>query len=242
MRLHDLVHRHLDGANSVTEFNAGDETEKVLRLPPSVSYQRGNLTDPKCFAATTLSLLKLGTNPEPAPEIDALGAALASAQVNATVIFLLSWSYQDLPANHLLPALISHSFQIREIHSLASPLARSGLVAQRVDDLQPLNSYLGKYDGAPIDQLKSQLRLVNEYLVADFYIRSLRDQSKADLKKPVAATSNPKIKQLENRIVLLEESTTMRAGRALVAAAKQPVRGIYQLPRDLIKLKRRSSS
>ncbi|MEU3250625.1 hypothetical protein [Streptomyces sp. NPDC006997] len=259
MRLTDLLHPHLDGVTAVVDATTGGlDLEPYLHLPDGVPLHRGD----RDVGEGELVLVSYG--PEPAlhgGEDDCL-AALARMRPGARGLLLFGHRGPELPYHRLLDALVSHRCQVLRAAPLDYVHLHAGAVFARTDTLLPPHDWAGR--PVPTEGFATELRIADEYVLADLVSRSLRarvldlerdaeDATRArgpahadGLAERLAAAVREKdqlaaalrgardrVALLESRVAMLQGSTSLRVGRALVSVARSPRRAAPRLPREL---------
>src|SRR5690606_9833200 len=69
-----------------------------------------------------------------------------------------------------------------------------------------------------------------------------REQSQTEQLRKALAEREAQLQEAQARLAALEGSTSLQVGRALAGAARRPARGLVNLPRELYRLWRDSSS
>lgn len=182
MRLSEIWPLYLDGARELVDVTPeGVDLREALRLPADVAYARraveGLETGPE-----TVVLSLVGPDPGAHSSVDALSEALRGGRTGARALVLLGWPMLELPYHLLLGPLVDASWQAVAavpLDRMPVPDVESALLAERVERLVPLRSYLldahaGEPAGSDPGELPVGLRLVNEYVLGDLVARRLR--------------------------------------------------------------------
>jgi hypothetical protein len=190
MRLHELLPVYLDGALEIIDLSHEEvDLRHHLRVPDSVRYDKYPLAEAEKLdlgpAALALSLL--GPNPPAQTDPEALAPVLRRLQPGGRVIALIGWPIPELPYHRLLGPLVDGSCQVIEtvpLERASIPSTHAALIVERVDKLAPLRAYLTDIPTEPIpdvgpisqtaDELRTMLRVVNEYVLGDLVTRPLR--------------------------------------------------------------------
>ncbi|MFG2022610.1 hypothetical protein [Streptomyces sp. NPDC048825] len=260
MRLTDLLHPHLDGVTTVVDATAGGglRLDRYVHLPPGVRLS----THEQPIGPGQLVLLSYGPDPKLHGDEAACLAVLQRMRPGGRGLILFGHDGLELPYHRLLDHLVTHRCQVLRASALGYTRLHAGAVFACTEELLPLHDWFGR--PVPSDGLATQLRVVGEYVLADFASRALRART-LDLERTAEETARAleaardggtaehlaavtrekaqldsalrgardRVALLEARVAMLDGSTSLRAGRALVAAARSPGRGMVRLPREL---------
>ncbi|MFC4471137.1 hypothetical protein ACFPH6_42745 [Streptomyces xiangluensis] len=260
MRLTDLLHPHLDGVTTVVDATAGGglRLDRYVHLPPGVRLS----THEQLIGPGQLVLLSYGPDPKLHGDEEACRTVLERMRPGGRGLILFGHHGPDLPSHRLLDHLVTHRCQVLRASALGYTHLHAGAVFACTEELLALHDWFGR--PVPSDGFATALRMVDEYVLADFVSRSLRART-LDLERTaeetaraldaardegtaerLAAVTREKAQLdsalrgardrgalLEQRVAMLEGSTSLRVGRALVAAARSPRRGMLRLPREL---------
>ncbi|MBA4864722.1 hypothetical protein H1V43_25895 [Streptomyces sp. PSKA54] len=262
MRLTDLLHPHLDGIRTVVDATGGAlRMEPYLHLPEGVALRHGA----QPVGEGELVLLSYGPAPAMhGTEADCL-AVLQRMRPGGRGLIVFGHREAELPYHRLLDALVAHRCQVLRAASLDYVHLHAGAVFARTDELLPSHDWFGHpvpSDGLPTalriageyvlaDLVSRSLRArVLDLERAAGEAGHTRDTARddglaarlaaAEREKEQLATSlrraRDRVGLLESRVSMLEGSTSLRVGRALVAAARSPGRGGARLPGELYEL------
>ncbi|WDV56643.1 hypothetical protein PV963_43205 [Streptomyces coeruleorubidus] len=260
MRIIDLLHPHLDGVATVVDATAGRglRLDRYLHLPPGVELSHHE----QPVGPGQLVLLTYGPDPRLHGDEAACLAVLERMRPGGRGLILFGHRGSDLPYHRLLDHLVTHRCQVLRASALGYTHLHAGAAIACTEELLPLHDWFGR--AVPPDGFATALRMADEYVLADFVSRSLRDRT-LDLERTVEETTRAldaarddgtaerltdvtrekaqldsalrgardRVAVLEARVAMLEGSTTLRVGRALVAAARSPGRGMVRLPGEL---------
>ncbi|GAB2756608.1 hypothetical protein [Streptomyces bullii] len=184
MRLIDLLHPHLDGVTTVVDATAGHglRLDRYLHLPPGVrlSHHEGPV------GAGQLVLMSYGPDPERHGDEAACLAVLERMRPGGRGLLLFGHSGPDLPYHRLLDHLVTHRCQVLRACALGYTHLHAGAVFACTEELLPLHDWFGR--AVPSDGFATALRIADEYVLADFVSRSLRDRA-LDLERTVEETT-----------------------------------------------------
>jgi hypothetical protein len=231
------------------------DLRRHLRLPDQVQYRRHGLGDADTLdlAADSVVLSLLGPNQPGQTDPDQLGPVLRRFRLGTRGVLLLGWSLEQLPYHRLLGPLVTHHCQVVEampVDLLSIRGVRAALVIECVDHLAPIAPYLadgtrtaGRADQPspePADELRTALRMANEFVLSDLVSRTLRRQL-SDLTGQVEQLKRT-LTQAEARIAHLESPTRARLARAIVNGLRHPGRTAARLPQRLVRIWRTGES
>jgi FkbM family methyltransferase len=239
----------VDGVSHIVDVSRGQTDLKAgLRIPQTMPYARRAVDE---FADVDLArgCLVVGLlGPGPGQDDPrSIAPVLASTQPGALALMLLGWPAEDVPRHRLLGPLVDGDCQIVRaisLHPAAIPGVHGALVAARVDQLAPLAPGLAgvrsdlpwraERGAGAADEWRTVLRVANEYMLAEFAVRALRErlverdgQLRVSERKRAAAVA---------RLKKLTASTTFQVGRAFVEGARRPAGAVVTIPRDLVRV------
>jgi FkbM family methyltransferase len=278
VRLHEIPPLYLTGVEDVVDVSKGQvDLRQHLQVADTIPYHQYAVEDAEKIApgpgSALLSLVGPDANAHIGP--DELAPVLRRLTPGARAILLVGWPVEELPYHLLLGPLVDAHCQVVEAVATERASIRdvhAALIVECVDRLAPLRSYL--LDARPGEkaaatdgpgELRTLLRLANEYVLADLVARPLRrrlieldrraaelDERGAELKRQLAERDSrlrdaeKKLAASTKRLAALEGSTTYKVGQAFVRGAKRPTRAVVSVPADLVRLwrshKRRPSS
>lgn len=260
MRLVDLLIPYLpalqrcvvvvNGSLDVTSYITVRDAVDVFTVTRE-GVKRETLT-PQTAVVTTA-----GPDPDHGQLADAFD--VLRALPDATLVFLvLGWAPQELPVNHLVSALDRSGLQLLQVAGLGYTRLSSALVAVRTTEALAFRDLQGRGgdDAFPRLPATAATRLINEHLLLDATTRQLKRltvageaavpaesverartqalrQENVRLAQELHTTKNA-AQSLERKVSRLESSTSLRLGRALVSAAREPARGARALPREAL--------
>ncbi|MFJ3231754.1 hypothetical protein [Streptomyces sp. NPDC086787] len=259
MRLTDLLHPHLDGVTTVVDATTGTLClEPYLHLPDGVTLTAGQ----RPVGAGELVILSYGPDPAlHGTEADCL-AALERLRPGARGLLLFGHPGPEPPYHRLLDGLVTHRCQVLRATHLDYAHLHAGAVFTRTDELLPPHDWFGRpvpsegfatalriadeYVLADLVSRSLRARVLDLERRAE-EAEAARDPGGQDgLADRLAAAVREKeqlasalrgardrVDLLEARVAMLEGSTSLRVGRALVSAARAPRRGVPGLPREL---------
>ncbi|MEV5959237.1 hypothetical protein AB0M11_36800 [Streptomyces sp. NPDC051987] len=262
MRLTDLLHPHLDDVTSVVDATGGGlRLDPYLHLPPGVEVRRH--ADP--VGRGELMLLCYGPDLAlHGAEADCL-AALARMRPGGRGLIVFGHPGTDLPYHRLLDALVAHRCQVLHAASLGYTHLHSGAVFACTEELLPPHDWFGhplpadgfatalriadEYVLADFVSRSQRARLIDLERAAEDTARALETAREDGLAERLAAALRDKDQLsaelrrarertgvLESRVAMLEGSTSLRVGKALVSATRSPKRGAARLPGELYEL------
>ncbi|MER6084666.1 hypothetical protein [Streptomyces sp. NPDC001833] len=259
MRLTDLLHPHLDDVTSVVDATSGGLClDPYLHLPPGVELRRHE----EPVGEGELMLLCYGPDPAlHGAEADCL-AALERMRPGGRGLIVFGHPGTDLPYHRLLDALVAHRCQVLHAASLGYTHLHSGAVFACTEELLPPHDWFGhplpadgfatalriadEYVLADFVSRSQRARLIDLERAAEDTARALETAREDGLAERLAAALRDKDQLssalrrarertgvLEARVSMLEGSTSLRVGKALVSAARSPKRRAARLPGEL---------
>ncbi|MER5794946.1 hypothetical protein [Streptomyces sp. NPDC001980] len=259
MRLTDLLHPHLDDVTSVVDATSGGlRLDPYLHLPPGVELRRHE----EPVGAGELLLLCYGPDlAVHGGEADCL-AALERMRPGGRGLIVFGHPGTDLPYHRLLDALVAHRCQVLHAASLGYTHLHSGAVFACTEELLPPHDWFGhplpadgfatalriadEYVLADFVSRSQRARLIDLERAAEETARALETAREDGLAERLAAAVRDKDQLssalrrarertgvLEARVSMLEGSTSLRVGKALVSAARSPKRRAARLPGEL---------
>ncbi|MFJ9707867.1 hypothetical protein [Streptomyces sp. NPDC101234] len=265
MRLTDLLHPHLDEVTSVVDATSGSlRLDPYLHLPPGVTPTRHE----QPVGEGELLLLCHGPDPAlHGDEADCL-AALERMRPGGRGLIVFGHPGTDLPYHRLLDALVAHRCQVLHAASLGYTHLHAGAVFACTEELLPPHDWFGRplpadgfatalriadeYVLADFVSRSQRARLIDLERATEETARALETAREDGLAERLAVAVRDKdqlaaalrgardrVDVLETRVAMLEGSTSLRVGKALVSAARSPRRGAVRLPRELYGLWRR---
>ncbi len=187
MRLHELLHRHLDGVHTVVDMShEGVELQRYLNLSEEVAYdyQPVENLEKLNLGSGVVVVTLLGPNQPVHADVTELARVLQRFEPGARALLALAWPTRELPYHRLLSPFVDAGCQVLDVAPL-DPTSLQGipsaLVIERVRSLQPLRGYLVS-DGSQIpteqqfDELRTMLRIVDEFALSDFAARHVRNR------------------------------------------------------------------
>ncbi|GGS94032.1 hypothetical protein [Streptomyces chromofuscus] len=265
MRLTDLLHPHLDGVTTVVDATDGGlDLEPYLHLPGEVALHHGE----RDIGESELVLVSYGPDPAlHGTETDCL-AVLRRMRPGGRGVILFGHRGPDIPYHRLLDALVAHRCQVLRAAPLDYTHLHAGAVFVRTDVLLPLHDWFGRpvpaegfatalriadeYVLADLVSRSLRARVLDLERDAEEAERARGPVHEDGLAERLAAAVREKeqlaaalhgarqrVGLLQARVAMLEGSTSLRVGRALVSAARSPRREAPRLPRELYGLWRR---
>lgn len=259
MRLTDLLHPHLDEVTSVVDATSGGlRLDPYLHLPPGVDLTRHE----QPVGEGELMLLCYGPDPAlHGDEADCL-TALERMRPGARGLIVFGHPGTDLPYHRLLDALVAHRCQVLHAASLGYTHLHAGAVFACTEELLPPHDWFGRplpadgfatalriadeYVLADFVSRSQRARLIDLERAAEESARALENTREDGLAERLAAAVRDKdqltaalrgardrVGVLEARVSMLEGSTSLRVGKALVSAARSPKRRAARLPGEL---------
>ncbi|MFD3582188.1 hypothetical protein [Streptomyces sp. NPDC058683] len=259
MRLTDLLHPHLDDVTSVVDATRGGlRLDPYLHLPPGVEPTRHE----QPVGEGELMLLCYGPDPAlHGDEADCL-AALERMRPGGRGLIVFGHPGTDLPYHRLLDALVAHRCQVLHAAALGYTHLHAGAVFACTEELLPPHDWFGhplpadgfatalriadEYVLADFVSRSQRARLIDLERAAEETARALETAREDGLAERLAAALRDKDQLssalrgarertgvLEARVAMLEGSTSLRVGKALVSAARSPKRGAARLPGEL---------
>ncbi|GAB2860086.1 hypothetical protein GCM10027074_29010 [Streptomyces deserti] len=260
MRLIDLLHPHLDGVTTVVDATAGRglRLDRYLHLPQGVELSHHE----QPVGPGQLVLLSYGPDPQLHGDEAACLAVLERMRPGGRGLILFGHRGPDLPYHRLLDHLVTHRCQVLRAAALGYTHLHAGAVFACTEELLPLHDWFGRavpsdgfatalrmadeYVLADFVSRSLRARTLDLERTAEETTRALDVARADDAAERLAAVTREKaqldsalrgardrVALLEARVAMLEGSTSLRIGRALVAAARSPGRGMTRLPREL---------
>ncbi|MFJ8629928.1 hypothetical protein [Streptomyces sp. NPDC093568] len=260
MRLTDLLHPHLDAVTTVVDATGGGlRLEPYLHLPPGVALRDD---DERPVEEGELVLLSYGPDAELHGSEDACRAVLARMRTGARALIVFGHGGCELPYHRLLDHLVAQRCQVLRAAPLDYVHLHAGAVIARTDELLPPHDFFGRpvpsdghatalriadeYVFADLASRSLRARVLDLETAAEEAERvreasgqdGLADRLAAAVreKEQLAAAlrgARDRVDVLQARVAMLEGSTSLRVGKALVTAARSPKRGAARLPGEL---------
>ncbi|MFJ7077122.1 hypothetical protein [Streptomyces sp. NPDC098781] len=260
MRLTDLLHPHLDTVTTVVDATGGGlRLEPYLHLPPGVALRDD---DRRPVADGELALLSYGPQAELHGSEEACRAVLVRMLPGARALIVFGHGGAELPYHRLLDHLVAHRCQVLRAAPLDYVHLHAGAVVARTDELLPPHDFFGRpvpsdgyatalriadeYVFADLASRSLRARLLDLETAAEEAERireasgqdGLADRLAAAVreKEQLAAAlrgARDRVEVLQARVAMLEGSTSLRVGKALVTAARSPKRSATRLPGEL---------
>ncbi|MBV7698382.1 hypothetical protein [Streptomyces sp. TRM70350] len=259
MRLTDLLHPHLDGVTTVVDATDGGlDLEPYLHLPGDIALHHGE----RDIGENELVLVSYGPDPAlHGTETDCL-AVLHRMRPGGRGLVLFGHPGPELPYHRLIDALVTHHCQVLRAAPLDYEHLHAGAVFVRTDELLPPHDWSGRpvpaegfatalriadeYVLADLVSRSLRARLLDLERDAEEAERARGPVHEDGLAERLAAAVREKdrlaaalhrardrVGLLEARVAMLEGSTSLRVGRALVSAARSPRHAAPRLPREL---------
>ncbi|WP_051827769.1 hypothetical protein [Streptomyces bicolor] len=263
MRLTDLLHPHLDGVTTVVDTTRGGlRLEPYLHLPPGVALRDDRDNDEQPVTEGELALLSYGPDAELHGSEDACRAVLARMRPGARGLIVFGHRGFELPFHRLLDDLVAHRCQVLRAAPLDYVHLHAGAVIARTDELLPPHDFFGRpvpSDGyvtalriadeyvfadlasrslraraldleRTVEEAERVRGAAGQDGVAERLATAVRE--KEQLAAALRAARD-RVDVLQARVAMLEGSTSLRVGKALVTAARSPKRGAARLPGEL---------
>ncbi|MGK5529917.1 hypothetical protein [Streptomyces sp. URMC 129] len=260
MRLMNLLLPHLDGVTTVLDATGGGlDIKPYLHLPDGVKLRPDDGESP--IGNGTLMLLSYGPEPGLHGDPEDCRRLLGRMRPGGRGLLVFGYRSAELPYHRLLDDLVRNRCQVLRATSLDYLHLHGGAVLAHARELlPPYDDASGS--PLPDGTAANALRMSDEYVLADFVSRALRvrlldleaareadaqtleaarDQQtrlaetvrERDRLAAALSQARKRLGVLEARVEMLQGSASLRVGQALVAAARDPVRGAARLPRDL---------
>ncbi|MEU9335732.1 hypothetical protein AB0D49_21540 [Streptomyces sp. NPDC048290] len=260
MRLTDLLRPHLDGVTTVLDATPGAlDLEPYLHLPDGVTLTR----EPQPVGEGALVLLSYGPDTRLHGTESDVVAVLERMRPGGRGVLVLGHRGPDLPYHRLLDALVAHHCQVLRAAPLDYTHLHAGAVFTRTDALLPPDDWFGRpvpaegfttalriadeYVLADLVSRSLRARVLDLESAAEEFATAAGATGHGDsLAERLAAAEREKgrlsaalrgardrVDVLQARVAMLEGSTSLRVGKALVSAARSPKRGATRLPREL---------
>lgn len=257
MRIDDLLGQHLDGVRSVVAAPGGSfDVGRGLQLPTGIRLAEASGS----YSAGDLVVV----DDVPAGPAHAVGPVLPQCGVGARLLILCRAGAGEFDYGELLDVLVAAGCQVRQVAPIDTRAVRTGLVVERVAAVRPPLDYLGRVVPGADD--RSLLRVVNEHALGGYVARAVRAQLRrredeaeverarggADALRQRLADAQrqhgelttrlrgteEQLRRTQRRLQMVEGSTSLRVGQALVAAVKEP-RRVPRVSRQLLATWRR---
>ncbi|MFF7215536.1 hypothetical protein ACFZAU_34195 [Streptomyces sp. NPDC008238] len=262
MRLLDLLHPHLDGVTEVVDATGGGiPLGPYLHLPEGVRLRAHPPGEGEPVGEGRLALLSYGPDPALHGDEEACLAGLRRMRPGGRGLIVFGHPGAELPYHRLLDALVAQHCQVLRAAGLDYLHLHGGAVFTCTDALLPLLDpsgrpvpgedgtalrLAGEYVLAEFVTRAERARLLDLERRHEEDRRALealqdgtdgertaaltreRDRIAAELRR-----ARERIEVLETRVGMLQGSTSLRVGQALVSAARSPLRGSTRLPREL---------
>ncbi|OIJ64778.1 hypothetical protein [Streptomyces mangrovisoli] len=259
MRLTDLLHPHLDGVTTVVDATPGAlRLEPYLHLPDGVRLVR----DERPVGEGHLVIMSYGPDPALHGTDDDCRAVLERLRPGGRGLVLFGHRGTELPYHRLLDHLVAQRCQVLRADVLDYVHLHAGAVFTRTDELLPPYDWFGHpvaSEGFPTELRTADEYVLADFVSRSLRARVLdleriaeeaeharaeaREDTLADRlaaavreKEQLASAlrgARDRVGVLEARVAMLEGSTSLRMGRALVAAARSPRKGATRLPGEL---------
>ncbi|AVH55327.1 MULTISPECIES: hypothetical protein [Streptomyces] len=259
MRLTDLLHPHLDGITSVVDATDGGlRLEPYLHLPPGIELRRHE----QPVGEGELVLLSYGPQSALHGDEADCRAVLERMRPGGRGLIVFGHPGPELPYHRLLDSLVAHNCQVLRAAALDYAHLHAGAVFACTDELLPPHDWFGRpvpaeglatalriageYVLADLVSRSLRARLLDLEDTAEETARALDAVRQDGLADRLAAAVREKeqlssalrrargrVGVLEARVAMLEGSTSLRVGKALVTAARSPKRGAVRLPGEL---------
>lgn len=260
MRIIDLLHPYLDGIATVVDATAGrgPRLERYLHLPPGVELSHhGEEID-----GGQLVVMSYGPNPNLHGDEAACLAVLERMRPGGRGVILFGHRGSELTYHRLLDHLVTHRCQVLHASALGYAHLQAGAVFACTEELLPLHDWFGNpvpSDGFATALRMAGECVFSDFVSRSLRARTLdlectveetacaldRARSYGTAEQLAAVTrekaqlaselrgARDRVALLEARVAMLEGSTSLRVGQALVAAARSPRRGMVRLPGKL---------
>ncbi|SNT49108.1 hypothetical protein [Actinacidiphila glaucinigra] len=262
MRLLDLLHPHLDGVTEVVDATGGGiPLGPYLHLPEGVRLRPSPPGDGEPVGDGRLALLSYGPDPGRHGDEDAYLAALRRMRPGGKGLIVFGHPGAELPYHRLLDSLVAQRCQVLRAAGLDYLHLYGGAVFTCTESLLPLLDPAGRpVPGGDATALRLAgeyvlaefvsraerarlLELERRHEEDGRVLESLRDGTDGERTGAVTRErdrlaaelrrARERIGVLEARITMLQGSTSLRVGQALVSAARSPLRGSKRLPGEL---------
>lgn len=260
MRLTDLLHPHLDCVTAVVDATGGGlHMEPYLHLPPGIALRDD---DERPVIDGELALLSYGPHAEPHGGEDACRAVLARMRPGARGLIVFGHRGSELPYHRLLDDLVAHRCQVLRAAPLDYVHLHAGAIIARTDELLPPHDFFGRpvpsdgyatalriadeYVFADLASRSLRARTLDLERTVEETERIRGASGQDGIAERLAAAVREKeqlaaalraardrVDVLQARVAMLEGSTSLRVGKALVTAARSPKRGAARLPGEL---------
>ncbi len=243
MRLVDLVGR-VSGVRTVIDTSTGTlDLRPYLHLPDDVDLIRDHGDGD--IGPGALALVVLGPDRRLHGEETDLRRALRRLQPGAHALIALGYPSAELPYHRMLDDLVAARSQVLAAASLDYTHLPVGLLAAPTESTDPrlANGYLLADCVArglrarllDLEEAAARGRDAESAIVAAQHAEHqlARVVRERDAASQTLQRTRDRVGVLEARVAMLEESTSLKVGRALVAAARRPGRGTARLPHAL---------
>ncbi|MBA2949514.1 hypothetical protein [Streptomyces himalayensis] len=263
MRIIDLLHPHLDGITTVVDATArrGPRLERYLHLPPGVELSHHE----EDIDAGQLVVMSYGPNPNLHGDEAACLAVLERMRPGGRGVILFGHRGTELTYHRLLDHLVTHRCQVLRVSVLGYTHLQAGAVFACTEELLPLHDWFGipaPSDGfatalrmagecvfSDFVSRSLRARTLDQECTAEETARALDGARSDGTAEQLAAMTRERaqlasrlrgardrVALLEARVAMLEASTSLKVGRALVATARSPRREMVRLPGELYRM------
>jgi hypothetical protein len=219
IRLFELVAGHLAGVDTVLDARPEPELAPVLPLVARVRHERCPLENIEPATVGRGRLLVAPTEADRAGEdvVERVGPG-------GRAVLVVTGPPLELPVPRLLSTVGAAGCQVRQVATLQEHPPAVGVVVERVDHVLPALGYLAAADASGADvsgagEREHLLRLVNEFVLADYVSRRVRvrvqdlEAAEEEWRRTAEqlAEARTRMVELDERVAGLEsEQTTLR--------------------------------
>jgi hypothetical protein len=254
MRLHEIALHFLTDTREVLDFGPPHaRVSSHLSLPAHIAVGEVQASDATDIGPGRVAVGMIGPDPATHTDPQSLGALLARLRPGARAVLLSGWPIEVLPYHRLLGPLGAARCQVTDVVPVEQAPLHGGvhcaLVIACVDKVLPVRSYLTDLQGeqvpaGPEDEFATTLRVLNEYVLAEFVSRPLRQrlaevETAAELRQQLTARQT-QVERLEHRLAKaqaslasVESSATYQLGNTLVQGVRHPARAVVSVPKGV---------
>jgi hypothetical protein len=260
MRLVELLRPYIGDLERLIDLTPSKvDMRPHLLLPDGIAYEAADAAQAAVDQGVgrgSMAMIALGPDRDLYGDPDHALAVLARLGPGGRALVLFGWEPAELPYRRLLEPLTRDRGQVLQAAGIDHPPIRAGAIVERVEALTPPRDATGQPVAPPpqdaSERLALEIRLANEWVFADLVASGMRkdgdrsagensqgqaDQERVRWQRQINER-DARIQRLEAAVAHLEDSGSLRVGRAIVSAGRSPVLAA-RLPIDLYRIWRR---